>query len=259
MAIFKRGTLKVVTPEPSEPAKPPIIGPDEPKAPVVTVYPPPVISPATGKGPYQVIDLSHYEPAADWAALKKAGVCGLYTKATEGLSAKDAMLKVHVAGAQGVGLPATAYHFFHASLDGRKQAQFFLETCKGMTFDWPCILDWEESSGDRESSAKQQIEALAWLEVVEAATGRTPWIYTGDTYMADLNVGTVFAKYPIIAARYSQSPARIPKPWTKLLGWQFTDSKVLPGLKPGHACDDNWIECTAEEFAALVKPYKIEA
>lgn len=191
------------------------------------------------------IDVSHYEPALDWKKAKLGGVVKMYTKATEGLSHVDVMLHKHVDAASAAGVETGAYHFFHAAVDGKAQAEHYLKTVAGMKFDLPHCLDWESSSGDGISSVGQQFQAQKWLDAVEHATGTTPIIYGGESHFRELKLPPSFARYPLWLAHYGviEAKLRIPLPWLKLYGWQFSDSEGAPrvqGLASGHHVDANW-------------------
>ncbi len=192
------------------------------------------IKPASGK--VLGIDVSHYEPPVDWAKAKAGGVVKMYTKASEGLGHIDVYLHKHADAAKAAGVQTGAYHFFHAGMDGVDQAKIYLKAIEGMSFELPHCLDWEGSSGDGRKDAKK------WLDYVEAATGRLPIIYGGESHFRELALDESFARYPLWMAHYATTEAklRIPGPWKKLYGWQYTDAETVPGLSSGHHVDANW-------------------
>lgn len=182
------------------------------------------------------IDVSHYEPAVDWVKAKAGGVQMMYAKASEGLAHVDVTLKMHALAAQAAGVKAGAYHFFHAGMDGDAQAALYLKTVAGMKFELPHCLDWEGSSGDGRADAKK------WLLAVEKATGQIPIIYGGEAHFRELALDPSFARYPLWMAHYAttEDKLRVPAPWSKLYGWQYTDAETVPGLAPGHHVDASW-------------------
>jgi lysozyme len=193
----------------------------------------------TGKVRELVIDTSHYEPAVDWAKAKASGVKGMYTKATEGLGHVDKSLHQHADSAKAAGLKTGAYHFFHEGMDGDAQAALYLHAVSGMVFDYPHILDWEGSSGDGRE------DAYKWLVAVEKSTGIQPWIYSGESHLRELKLDSRFAKYGVIIAHYgtTEDRVRLPAPFLRLIGWQYTDAEGAPrvdGLGAGHHVDANW-------------------
>lgn len=187
------------------------------------------------------IDVSHYEPPVDWVKAKAGGVGLMYAKATEHQT--DSLLRAHVSSAHAAGVRCGAYHFFHPNESGRAQALRYLKAVEGLPLTLPHCLDWESSNGL--SSGDQQREALAWLETVEQETRQTPIIYGGESFLHDLKLPPKFARYHLWMAHYgvNESRLKIPAPWTKLYGWQYTDAEGVPrvyGLAPGHHVDASW-------------------
>ena len=71
-----------------------------------------------------VVDLSHWDPAQDYAAVKAAGILGVIYKATEGTSYTDSTYVQQQKGAKALGLKWGAYHFANSS-DAKQQATNF--------------------------------------------------------------------------------------------------------------------------------------
>jgi lysozyme len=185
------------------------------------------------------IDVSHYEPSVDWEKAKAGGVVYMYAKATEGVSHVDVMFKKHIEAAIAAGVKVGAYHFFHADMDGEAQAENYLKAIAGMKFDLPHCLDWESSSGDGRDQAQK------WLDIIEKQTGSVPALYSGEAHFRELKLPQSFSRYPLWMAHYGvpEAKLRIPNPWTKLFGWQYTDSEGSPrvqGLPLGHHVDASW-------------------
>ncbi len=223
-----------------------------PVIPLPVVNPKPVLAPPLNSSRVLGIDTSHYEPAVDWIKAKAAGVQWMYTKATEGTGHVDSMLHQHVLEARAAGVLTGVYHFFRASADPVEQANLFLRTVKGLKVDLPYILDWEISDGM--SGAVNRSKAKVWLEIVEKADGRTPWVYGGESFLAGMTPDAAFARYFLILAHYGivQAQLKVPAPWPKAIAWQFTDALSLPGLAPGHHVDANYFLGSLQELKALI-------
>lgn len=188
------------------------------------------------------IDVSHYEPLPDYKAMMKEGkVKRVYVKATE--HAVDSMLVQHVKAAQAAGFPVGAYHFMHASEAGLPQASRYLAAISSLKLELPHCLDWEGGSADGMSSPHQQQVAAEWIDYVERVTGSVVEIYTGESFMNELQVDHRFARNPLWLAHYQTVITRlhIPKPWVALQGWQFTDAYSVAGLATGHHVDASWV------------------
>src|SRR5262245_49797633 len=74
------------------------------------------------------VDVSHYDGTIDWAKVKAAGIDFAFMKATENLNFVDPTFATNWTNAGTAGVIRGAYHFFRASVDGAKQAEFFVQT-----------------------------------------------------------------------------------------------------------------------------------
>lgn len=179
-------------------------------------------------------DVSHYSGAVNWAAAADAGEMFAYAKTTEGLHTVDATFATNWSGAKAAGLLRGAYHFLHPEESGADQATFFLQQLAaangGSTAlnpgDLPCMLDIEKANGM--SAATIVTEATAWLTAVEAATGRTPVIYTFTSFwISSVTHVDAFARYPLWIAEYGvPAPKGVPQTWSGWTIWQFVQQSV---------------------------------
>lgn len=202
----------------------------------------------------QGIDLSHFEPALNWKAAKSSGVEWSYTKASDGREFLDWSREMHTSGARAAGVINGCYHFFRANIDAATQSSLFLGAVKGMHLDLPYILDWEEESVQGQSHSTQISRAMTILQVMENSSKRIPMIYMGLGLAKELNLPEVFAKYPLIVAKYSSILCPPPVPWKSMCAWQYTDSAHVPGVAQGHTVDSNWFLGSMEELKALATP-----
>ena len=118
-----------------------------------------------------------------------------------------------------------AYHFFRSSRNPDRQAQHYISTVTLRHSDLPPILDVETM---HEGCSKQELndKVLVWLKTVEKHYGRTPIVYTSDSFARDILSPDITKHYPMWIARYSNKEPRF-NPWTM---WQFTDKAVLYGV-----------------------------
>ena len=81
-------------------------------------------------GAYQVrgIDVSHYQGAIDWGAVRSGGVSFAYIKATEGADGVDDQFATNWQGAASAGVTRGAYHFYNFCKTGSEQADRFIAT-----------------------------------------------------------------------------------------------------------------------------------
>src|SRR5512142_1890331 len=123
------------------------------------------------------IDVSHWEGKINWQAVKAAGYRFAFTKATEGVSYLDDTLYYNISGAQAVGIPIGAFHFFRAAVPAQKQVDFFLKSISTVKLDLPPVLDFEENPAMSKPNVAAALKT--WLDAVEQATARKPLIYPG--------------------------------------------------------------------------------
>lgn len=191
-----------------------------------------------------VLDLSHHNRSVVWDSLKvvvgqDGKTCknlrrartilpldAVVLKATEGLEMKDDRFAEYWEAARAAGLRRGAYHFFRTSTDPIAQARNYIGSVSLSYNDLPPVLDIETmhrgcTRGEVNRKAKQ------WLEAVKEHYGRTPVIYTSDSYARDILDDEIKRDYPLWIARYNSEPPSS-APW-KL--WQFTDKAVVYGVR----------------------------
>ena len=188
------------------------------------------------------VDLSHHNTGIAWDSLKvvvdRTGhttkdllraksvfpVSSVILKATEGEKFTDRRFKEYWEEAGKRDYPRGAYHFFRSSRHPEKQAQHYISQVKLRHSDLPPVLDVETM---HEGCTKQELneKVLVWLRTVEKHYGRTPIVYTSDSYARDILSPEITQRYPMWIARYNRNEPKF-KPWTM---WQFTDKAVLYG------------------------------
>jgi lysozyme len=199
-----------------------------------------------------VCDLSHWDPANDYKAVKQDGIVGVIYKATEGQSYNDPSYVDQQTAAKAAGLCWGAYHFADASdVDGQVD-NFLTFACPDR--DELFCLDWEDNpSGSGKMSPSQVKE---WITKVEDALERPNEcvIYGGNTIKEALGdeIDEFFASRRLWLCQYGSTPV-VPPCWKTYWLWQFTDGEVGPsphtidGIGP---CDINSYQGGADELIA---------
>jgi len=165
------------------------------------------------------IDVSDYDPGTQWTVVKHSGVDFTFIKASEGIDYTNPYFVQDWAAAPNNGIFRGAYHFFHPKDDPTLQAQHFLKVMgKLQSNDLPAMFDWESNEGV--SAAEQIKKAKVWLQLVEAATGKTPIIYVSPSYWNALGNPQEFERYPLFIAHYDVTCPEIPPPWSQWTFWQ---------------------------------------
>jgi len=189
------------------------------------------------------VDLSHHNTGIVWDSLKvvvdRTGhtskdllraksvhpVSTVILKATEGEKFTDRKFAEYWEETGKRPYKRGAYHFFRSSRNPDRQAQHYISTVTLRHSDLPPILDVETM---HEGCSKQELndKVLVWLKTVEKHYGRTPIVYTSDSFARDILSPDITKHYPMWIARYSNKEPRF-NPWTM---WQFTDKAVLYGV-----------------------------
>lgn len=199
-----------------------------------------------------VIDLSHWDPADNYEAVKGDGIPGVIYKATEGGGYCDDTYVSQQHAAKAAGMLWGAYHFADGS-DVKKQADNFLGFAAPDPDELFC-LDWEDNpSGNGRMTVEQAEE---WIDRVEAALGRPGQcvIYSGNTAKELLgdSVNGFFGARRLWLCQYGSTPSW-QKSWDKPWLWQFTDGVYGPephaidGVGP---CDINSFDASEEQLRA---------
>ncbi|MGI8882241.1 MAG: GH25 family lysozyme [Jatrophihabitans sp.] len=122
-------------------------------------------------------DVSHYQGAIDFGAMKTDGANFVYIKATEGTTYHDPMFSADYSGATNAGLLRGGYHFARPdSSGGASQANYFLAHGGGWSSDG-IIPSGRTRSGERRGRRLRQRHQLCRDEapvarLVQLETGR---------------------------------------------------------------------------------------
>lgn len=197
-----------------------------------------------------VVDLSHWDPAKDYDAVKADGIVGVIYKATQGQGMTDDTYVDQQKAAKAAGLKWGAYHFADGSnVDGQVE-NFMSFACPDP--DELFCLDWEDNPSGTRMSASQ---AREWITRVETALDRPGEcvVYGGNTLKENLDEDdTFFGERRLWLCQYGSTPS-LPECWEDYWLWQFTDGQVGPtphsidGIGP---CDINSYQGSPEQLVA---------
>jgi len=187
------------------------------------------------------IDVSYWNAGIDWPKVRATGQRFVIVKATEGDFYQDTTFDDNWFGAKSAGLLRGAYHFFRCNVDAKKQADYFINYVKSFkdNGELPAALDLETTDGQKKDKIIPAVKI--WLDRVEAAFGKKPFIYSGYYYLQD-NLSEagggppMWAKdYPLWLAQYpnqyvdSMSPS-LPRGWYKWAIWQYSKVGKVNGV-----------------------------
>jgi GH25 family lysozyme M1 (1,4-beta-N-acetylmuramidase) len=166
------------------------------------------------------VDISDYQAGFDVGAYARAGHRYIILKASEGATWRSREMRgwreaAHTRGLALVGL----YHFLRENPTGAEVDNFFASIGSLREREVP-ILDWE-AGGSSE-------QARAWLERVEARTGRRPILYSYAPYLA-AHPTAALTRWPLWIAAYGSDDGR-EHPWPGTDRWARFESG--PGTYP---------------------------
>jgi GH25 family lysozyme M1 (1,4-beta-N-acetylmuramidase) len=213
------------------------------------------------------IDVSAYNGAVDWRAVKADRVSFAYVRASEQADKPDARFLTNDLDAKAQGLFVGAYHRAKPDASsGKAQADFFLDHAQfsndGKTLppvvdmEWP-RAGWTGPHGEPLNSCynltPSQIVAWtrAFLSEVATRTGRIEAVYTSASWWnLCTSSDTTFGQNPLWVASYSSSPLPFPTGWTGFTFWQYSSTGSLPN---GQVVDRNVFSGDAAALAALAQ------
>lgn len=165
-------------------------------------------------------DLSHYEPNADFHAIREQGGAPLViTKCTEGTGYTDPLYQSYARRVRTVpSLIFGAFLFLDAAL-AKPQTEHFFSTAHLRKGDLQPILDAEQKGLTR-------LETLGALENMELC-GYRPILYCSLSYFEDV-LGSP-ARWWLWLAAYRENLPTLPL-GVKLFAWQHTDRGTCPGV-----------------------------
>ncbi len=174
------------------------------------------------------VDVSEYQQNVNWGAVAASGRAFAIARVSDGFYV-DPYFAQNWNGIRAAGLVRGVYQFFRPTSDAVGQANLLLQHIGQLQpGDLAPALDVEVTDGASPATMNAQIHA--WVDRIQAATGRVPIIYTGS-YFWDDNVGTGdFAGNPLWLPAYGPYCPRLPNAWSHWTFHQFTSSGQIPGI-----------------------------
>jgi lysozyme len=177
----------------------------------------------------QGIDVASYQGYPNWTSVKSSGITFAFTKATEGTTYTNPYFATNWARIKSAGLIRGAYHFGRPGTDPVVQANKFCDVVRPTTGDLQMVLDLEVTDGKSPSQVRSW--TVAFLNRVQARTGRPGIIYTGFYFWRDSAGNGSNLNCPLWVAAYTSSPTNyVPAAWSTWSFWQYTDRGSVPGV-----------------------------
>jgi GH25 family lysozyme M1 (1,4-beta-N-acetylmuramidase) len=199
------------------------------------------------------LDVSHHNGDIDYQAVKQEGHRFVFIKATQDNDFIDPMFPTNLRNARAAGLAVGAYHFFDYTLDGREQADHFLdrvEAAGGIDDALPPVVDvecWAPIGSSIQAVSTARLRDF--VERVYERTGRWPLIYT-SVFMWREVAGNAegFDQLPMWAACWGcDRPISIAPGWDEWVFWQEGLTRI-PGVG---RLDGNYFVGTKKDLRAL--------
>lgn len=196
------------------------------------------------------IDVSHHQGVVDWAAVKADGITFAFARVSDGTATLDTQFAANWAGMKAAGVVRGAYQYFRPYVDVPAQAALMIDAMQDLApGDLPPVLDVENNDGDQNPAAISGA-VQTWINLVQAATGRRPIIYTGPYFWRDVVGAPDVTPSPLWIADYTYGCPRTPAPWGD--GWTFHQDSA-DGTVAGitGSVDTDWFDGTLAELQAL--------
>lgn len=205
----------------------------------------------------KVVDLYHGDRVTDFAQAYAFGIRGIVHKASQGTDIADPVYAARRKLATDAGLLWGAYHF-NSGDDPALQAKHFLSVAEPDATTL-LALDFEDINPEMSLA-----DARVFLQMVSAATGRRPILYSGNRIKETIcgateDTRSFFAAHPLWLAEYGPAPHLRDAdgqalPWPKPFLWQFTGDgagpqpHAVPGI--GGKADINSFDGSDADLAA---------
>jgi lysozyme len=164
--------------------------------------------PALLPGENYGIDVSNHQGRIDWRQVAGDNISFAYIKATEGTDFVDRWFAVNWKAAGKAGLARGAYHFFSLCSPGPAQARNYLSTVPRDPTALPPAVDLELAGNCHRRPGRAAVDSQlrAFLQTVEAATGRRVVIYLGGDFAHRYPL-TAAMRRPLWLARFLRPPS----------------------------------------------------
>ena len=207
--------------------------------------------PAAAAAPIHGIDVSSWQGQVDWATVGRTGRAFAFAKATEGQTFVDSTFAANRLGMAAAGLALRGfYHFARPDRNSAAaEATHFLRTVGSLAPGEVAVLDLEVAPGPGVGDW-----AAEWLARVAQATGRTPILYSYQSYLYSIPTARLTG-YPLWVAAWGADDGSIPATpprtdrWSRWTWWQYTSNATVAGVSG--RVDDSIFVGSAQELAAF--------
>ncbi|HEX2047712.1 MAG TPA: glycoside hydrolase family 25 protein [Acidimicrobiales bacterium] len=209
------------------------------------------VGPAAAAAPMHGIDVSSWQGPVDWGAVRRSGRLFAFAKATEGQTFVDRTFSQNRLDMALNGLVLRGfYHFARPDRNSAaSEAAHYLRTVGPLGPGEVPVLDLEVAPGPGVGDW-----AAEWLALVAKGTGKTPVLYSYQSYLYSIPTARL-TQYPLWVAAWGNNDGTVPKSppktdrWSSWTWWQYTSNAVVPGVTG--RVDDSIFAGSAADLAAL--------
>jgi GH25 family lysozyme M1 (1,4-beta-N-acetylmuramidase) len=185
------------------------------------------------KGPtVKGIDVSYWQGKINWTKVKQDGIDFAIARVSDGTTFKDPRFDENWSGMKDNGLVRGAYQFFRPGQSAEAQADLMismLDKAGGLKDgDLAPTLDIEVTDGVAHGTIIARMKT--WLSKVEAATGKTPMVYTAPGWWAQFGKPGGLDKYPLWVANWGVSCPTVANSWSHWDFWQTSSTGHVNGI-----------------------------
>jgi lysozyme len=202
------------------------------------------------------VDVSQYAGTIDWKKVRASGRTFAYARASLGTSQGDPSFAQNYAAIKAAGLLRGAFHTFDATVDVTMQAEKFITIIGTLQpGDLPPALDVEQQGSLYTGQGTVTLSALQagigqWMTQVQAATGRTPIVYSSAPLLQQV-LGAGTSGDLLWVVNPGVTCPTLPVGAQKWILWQYSATGAVSGV-PGAVTLDRF-NGTLADLKALAK------
>ncbi|URZ15077.1 GH25 family lysozyme [Clostridium felsineum] len=168
------------------------------------------------------IDIYSGQGSVDFNAVRNSGVEVVYIKATEGVTYTDSTYRTFYNGAKEAGLKVGFYHFLRAN-SPIDEAEHFLNTISGLSYDCKCAIDVEVTLGQSTDQISSNVRQFADHLI---GKGIDVCMYTYTSFYKD-NLNSTVKDLPLWIAEYGVNSPNIDASY---VGFQYSETGSVSGI-----------------------------
>lgn len=209
------------------------------------------------------IDVAEFQGSIDWNAVHGSGREFAIARIGDG-TYSDPTFHTNYDGIQAAGMVRGAYLFWRPHIDPATEAAAIVDAIGALgpgdlppTIDVECMCPFHSGGGcgvssysDCVSPATASARLTQVVDMVAAATGRMPMIYTGAWFWDGgtyLNGASSFPSAPLWVSGYTSGCVTVPSGWSDWQIWQYSDGTCsgcvggsIPGISGTSIDRDRW-------------------